>query len=118
MPRKARIRRRAKVELTERERTNLICGPYHPHQHVPVFRDEAERREAWETHRDELIRLNFVKKPLGILCGSGKGFGTRPLAWWEFDAPEPLRDGETELEFLQRHNLLTPEEKEHFGGKA
>jgi len=37
--------------------------------------------------------------------------GTRPYAWWEFEAPEPRGETESEREFLARLDLLTPEEK-------
>jgi hypothetical protein len=36
--------------------------------------------------------------------------GTRPFAWWRDEAPEPRREGESEVEYLRRHGLLTPAE--------
>ena len=32
--------------------------------------------------------------------------GERPWAWWQFDAPEPLPEGETERHYLERHGLI------------
>ena len=36
--------------------------------------------------------------------------GTRPWAWWEEEAPGRRGEGESELDFLKRHNLLTDRE--------
>jgi hypothetical protein len=38
--------------------------------------------------------------------------GTRPWAWWEFDAPEPLREHESERDYLQRLKLFLPGEEQ------
>ena len=38
--------------------------------------------------------------------------GTRPWAWWEFDAPEPLRDHESERDYLKRLNQFLPGEEQ------
>lgn len=114
MPRKTRISKRSQVQLSDRQKANLICGPYHPAARAPVWRNDDERREAWEAHRDELIAMNFIERPVGMLCGSGKGYGTRPLAWWQYDAPELRRDGESEYDYINRMNLLTDAEKQHF----
>lgn len=62
-----------------------------------VFASEAERREAWERHREQVLA-----KPHNP--------GTRPGAWWKYDAPErPLQD-EGQEATLYRLGLLTPEE--------
>jgi len=37
--------------------------------------------------------------------------GTRPYAWWCFDAPERRPDGESEAAYLERHGLLTAGER-------
>ena len=37
--------------------------------------------------------------------------GTRPYAWWLFDAPEPRLEGESERAYLERHKLLESSEK-------
>jgi hypothetical protein len=36
--------------------------------------------------------------------------GTRPPAWWRFDAPVCPVDGDEGVDYLRRHRLLTPEE--------
>ena len=90
MPRKNRIKRRIEESLTPEQKSDLIAGPgYHPGP--APFRNEAERRTAWEAHRDLLIRLAISAEPLGPLCAKGKGPGTRPAAWWQFEAPEKRR---------------------------
>ena len=64
----------------------------------------AEKREAWEALRDELLSAWVRDDP----C-------TRPWAWWEFDAPERRRriDGKP-------HPFDSPARKQHgkkFGHK-
>jgi hypothetical protein len=44
-------------------------------------------------------------------------FGTRPTPWWEFDAPEPWDDDETEDEYPQRLSLWLPGEQERMALK-
>src|SRR2546423_12511068 len=44
---------------------------------LEVFASVRERREAWERHREELLALH--QWPQGQP-------GSRPFAWWEFDA--------------------------------
>lgn len=51
------------------------------------FRDEAHQRQLWNENRDRLINKDV---------GDGGGPvrrepGTRPAAFWAFDAPEPRR---------------------------
>jgi hypothetical protein len=60
---------------------------------------------AWEELREELIAEQVAETP-----------GTRPWAWWKWDAPEPRRvitggQRETETAYLRRLNLLTADEE-------
>jgi hypothetical protein len=55
---------------------------------------------AWGDVRDELLPQWIREHP-----------GTRPFAWWEQEAPEPRREGEAELDYLMRHNLLMKTEQ-------
>lgn len=69
--------------------------------------DWIERRDellkAWIT-RDEAFQAKFPHAKLG-------GPGTRPWAWWAFDAPDDdVRPDETEGDYLTRHGLLLPGE--------
>lgn len=101
----------------------------------PTFSSEEERRAAWFAHRDILMARRgdheFGRYP----------HGTRPTAWWQYEAPEPRRqiagpsikpignelargipslweskpDGvvfESEYRYLKRLNLLFPGEDE------
>ncbi len=58
----------------------------------------------WKELRDELLPRWIREHP-----------GTRPFAWWSFDAPGP-REGDSELDYLRRHNLLTPGERQNLAG--
>jgi hypothetical protein len=60
----------------------------------------GNEREPWEAARAELLPAWIKEHP-----------GTRPFAWWRIDAPGFRRDGESELETLVRHNLLTDHER-------
>lgn len=67
-----RVRRRIardRRDLTFNERMRLSTG--HP---ADAFASEAEEREAWERHRDELIARDATNRP-----------GHRPWAFWTYD---------------------------------
>lgn len=74
------------------------------------WRDAAERRQAWFDHRDELLRWPRVT-------------ATRPHAYWDYEGPAELHDGDDiagddwrrELEdrrwhWLETNGLLIPGE--------
>lgn len=61
----------------------------------------AAAREMWNEKRDALMASWVQERP-----------GTRPWAWWTFDAPEDRPEGESEAGYLRRHGLLTPGEME------
>jgi hypothetical protein len=63
--------------------------------------DEAQQRALWEQHRDRIVAEHVAENP-----------GTRPTRWWEFDAPEPWDDDESEEEYLERLGLLPSGEQE------
>ena len=86
---------------------------------------KERRREAWERHRQSLLPywalgklppgwdLDFMIEVDGI--ARIRGPGTRPSVWWELEAPEPRDEtDETELAYLERHNLLLPGERERY----
>lgn len=70
----------------------------------------AEIRRIWRDCRESFIARWIDKHP-----------GTRPWAWWQFDAPdEPLRvvgerhgmkQHEPQADYLDRHGLLTEAER-------
>ncbi|MEW5772478.1 MAG: hypothetical protein AB1916_03040 [Thermodesulfobacteriota bacterium] len=57
--------------------------------------------EMWAAMREEIMASWVRERP-----------GTRPWAWWTFTAPEDRPEGEPELAYLRRHNLLTAGERE------
>ena len=48
-----------------------------------------EVRKAWEIFREEILKDWICEEPGPYDLGPGPG--TRPWAWWKFDAPELLR---------------------------
>ena len=57
------------------------------------------RRRAWAMHRDTLIAAWIAEHP-----------GTRPHAFWSYDAPDRL-EGETERAYLSRQGPKTAGER-------
>lgn len=122
----SRIRRRRSRDrldvLTFDQVFDLRAGPY---EHRAAFADDAERRQAWERHRDELIEL---------VAADRFATGKRPEAFWQYDIarPELLRDRDRGAEewdpdveysfdadmallqartaYLAEHDLLEPHE--------
>lgn len=58
-----------------------------------------ETLRRWALHRDGIIKTWITEHP-----------GSRPWAWWMIEAPAPRDPGETELDYLRRHGLLTKAE--------
>jgi len=92
---------RPATELTEERRDDLlgntlglVGGP------GDAFADEASRRACWEAHRDRLMRQ---VNP-----------GTRPAAWWAFEAAFPLDLHRGQGEQLWAIGELTPAERQEF----
>jgi hypothetical protein len=93
-----------------------------------LFTSDGERREAWKTHREELLRQDMAQPSAG----------QRPAAWWEYEAGRPeylthvaygsqdlatstRESHEREVEkftFLARHGHLTDPELEHIENRA
>jgi hypothetical protein len=63
-------------------------------------------RTDWRRHRAELMRQHALEP------GSNSGPGTRAWAWWMFEHNIPPPGGFFEqMDFLQKHGLLTVREK-------
>ena len=141
MPKKQRKDKRKKaVGLTESQIHHLISGwcidsPVRWHERLGFpFKDEDHRKEAWGENRDFLMTLRNDELSYGTYLQ-----GTRPGAWWDYDAPEPRKlisgtfvavgndlfrgipkrfedkpvaKWETEFQYLERLDLLFPGEKE------
>src|SRR5262245_3435777 len=58
-------------------------------------------RDLWATHRTELLAEWMRTQPAG----------TRPWAWWEYEAPDDQGDTETDAAFLERHGFLEARER-------
>ncbi len=71
----------------------LLLGP----KEASAFRTDFARRAAWHEHRAELLPLVDP--------------GSRPWAWWQYDAPEPVLPREPELAYLLRCRLLDESEQ-------
>ena len=89
-----------------------------PQQHADAI---EEMRCDWELHRDRLLHwwITGEGEPSTMKLWTFVSVnvpGTRPWAWWEFDAPEDAREGETERDYLVRLGLMLPGETErgHF----
>lgn len=61
--------------------------------------DRARMAMDWKRHRAHLLPEWIRERP-----------GTRPYAWWLFDAPEVRSEDESERDYLERHGLLTDED--------
>ena len=95
-------RRRARADdLSAIQREELLTGLdfsvlAHPHHGNGFDDDDEARRRAWFAHREELLQAWTADPPdqdhrgdLGQpLLG---GAGSRPWAWWRYEAPESRR---------------------------
>jgi hypothetical protein len=54
----------------------------------------------WQRHKEKILSTWIVEHP-----------GTRPFAWWQFDAPASKPQEESERSYLERHNQLTEPER-------
>jgi hypothetical protein len=71
MPVKRRKRKGRNFALTLDELWSLSLGE---NLHRPAFASDADRRAAWERHRDHMLMNSHS--------------GDRPAAWWDYDSPE------------------------------
>jgi len=123
---KRRLQSKSIAELDKSQKHRLLRGGEF---FGPAFPGgEPEERRAWEAHRQELLSEHIEKNP-----------GTRPHAWWRFEAPEPrqrirqgpkalgpptfygvpaVHDGnafhlyESQFQYLDRLHLLTESERD------
>jgi hypothetical protein len=64
-------------------------------------------RALWERHRDGLLSEWIARHP-----------GSRPPAWWAFDAPGPQPDGESEVQYLHRLGSIDVDELKAIRARA
>lgn len=77
MPRLRRTAKRQRTGHGERTRERLLTGHDFTFLDDRPALDADELRQAWEELRDELLALHIAERP-----------GSRPWAWWQYDAPE------------------------------
>jgi hypothetical protein len=80
---------------------DLFCDAF-PGTHPERDNYNDVIRPAWDDLRAELLPAFIRENP-----------GRRPWAWWQFDAPERRSRCvyESQLAYLRRLSLVTPEEK-------
>ena len=83
------------AQLDLEQYLELLLGP---NDDVSAFDSDESRREAWRHHSAELLP---IVDP-----------GSRPWAWWQYDATEPILPREPALAYLSRCGLLTGAERE------
>jgi hypothetical protein len=66
-----------------------------------AFDTDESRLAAWRSHAAELT---------GMVAA-----GSRPWAWWQYDAPVPAFARESDLTYLLRCDLLTEREQTELG---
>ena len=79
--------------LSAEQYLDLLLGPQ---ESSAAFASEQARRQAW---RESRAVLQPLVDP-----------GSRPSAWWDYDAPEPAGPRETAPEYLARLGLLSADE--------
>jgi hypothetical protein len=99
------------------ELLGLVSGHWYGLSHFVDEDDDDSIRELWHMLRDDILEQHTKRRP-----------GTRPSAWWRFQATElrrtveliddedgePYEAEESQREYLTRMDLLTPIEKEIF----
>lgn len=67
------------------------CKPWFGKPGFP-FESEEARKKVWVMARDTILKMVFDTSPFNYLDGKpGLHAGTRPAAWWQYDAPKELR---------------------------
>jgi len=105
------IERRGESGLTPEELERLISGFNILDGDDPAWAtDDEARRQVWLRHREYVMSLQG-KPCQGESFAFQRGnvyfaYGTRPSAWWDYDAPEPRVPGESEAAYLTKLGLL------------
>ena len=105
------IERRGESGLTPEELERLISGFNILDGDDPAWAtDDEARRQVWLRHREYVMSLqgkpcqgeSFAFQRSNVYFA----YGTRPSAWWDYDAPEPRVPGESEAAYLTKLGLL------------
>jgi hypothetical protein len=86
--------RRGRGDLSHREWISLDYGE---HGDRPAFGSDVERREAWDRHRERLLKACHL--------------GRRPRAWWDYESPVRYpKNADYAVARLYEAGLLTDQE--------
>ena len=83
--------------LTPEQYLELLIGPKGL---TSAFDCDESRESGWRSHAAELTAMVAP--------------GSRPWAWWQYDAPTPALPREPDLTYLMRCDLLTEREQDEF----
>ncbi len=86
------------IPLSDEQYLDLLLGPQNSSS---AFANERERCRAWQ--QSKVVLQALVES------------GSRPSAWWDYDAPELPGPRESAPEFLARHGLLSEAEAASMG---
>ena len=107
MPIRKRLQRRINTgALTDAQREHLLngrimfrlCEPYLGRPGYP-FADDAHRRRVWFDNRNELLSEHISRRP-----------GTRPSAWWTYEADEPRQLRGVYRDLIEQNGIPTEKE--------
>jgi hypothetical protein len=124
------------ADIDDYKRQELVEGPgacllagvgYLPAQNAatPAEQDAAVEaaRADWARYGADLLAWwvgeddrRFSAKPW--IWAPRNGPGTRPWAWWAFDAPAARGEDESEAGYLERLNLWRPGERDRYAEAA
>ena len=80
----------------------LVTGLFYPVTDFIRAKDDVEPQiEIWSALREDILAKHMNLQPL-----------SRPAAWWRLEDREPHYEGEDEVEYFERLNLLSGREQE------
>lgn len=123
MPRKPRKQRDRAFGITEADYMYFTAGEFFEAEHYADGKTEEELKKFWRTHRAAIMDRYMAR------AKSKKWIADRPVAFWQYDMPEPQREippgeydslktwdhqrheygwVESDYEYLNRLGLLEP----------
>lgn len=104
--RRTRFRTRKRQSLARDRWADMMCL-FAQHKEkadgLCPFENEDAVREYWQAYREDLLAEWVERNP-----------GSRPPAWWRFDAPAPLPEDQSQTVYLRLRRLLRPGELEAY----
>ena len=106
--RKAKRTEAPTMDLTEDRLIEMVAGPGILND-LKGYRNDEERKQAWLNNRRRIMKR--VIQHGGDCTFSNYYQGTRPWAWWKFEAKvERPGSFQEEFAYLQENKLLLPGE--------